>query len=136
MSVQIIVSSFLISDLNKRVIIVTDFKEILLHFCFTWTLLLVSFNEISSIKTTEYSIFRGVFQERYELIIHTVIIFIRYFQSLLGMFVLLNFVLTHEDENASVLDQTKDFSALVILYDIDVIVLGPLVNNFFNNRDL
>jgi hypothetical protein len=135
MSVQIIVSSFLISDLNKRVIIVTDFKEILLHFCFTWILLLVSFNEISSIKTTEYSIFRGVFQERYELIIQTVIIFIRYFQSLLGMFVLLNFVLTHEDENASVLDQTKDFSALVILFEIDVIVLGPLVNNFFNNRD-
>jgi hypothetical protein len=95
----------------------------------------VSFNEISSIKTTEYSIFRGVFQERYELIIQTVIIFIRYFQSLLGMFVLLNFVLTHEDENASVLDQTKDFSALVILFEIDVIVLGPLVNNFFNNRD-
>jgi hypothetical protein len=51
------------------------------------------------------------------------------------MFVLLNFVLTHEDENASVLDQTKDFSALVILFEIDVIVLGPLVNNFFNNRD-
>ena len=34
------------------------------------------------------------------------------------------------------MDQIKDFTAFVIIFDLDTIIVGPFLNNFFNPSDL
>jgi len=64
-------------------------------------------------------------------------IFVRYVMSVFGMYVICIYVLTDDkEEEGTKMDQIKDFAAFVIVFDLDTIIVGPFLNNFFNPSDM
>ena len=64
-------------------------------------------------------------------------ILFRYIMVVFGQYVICIYVLTDgKGEEGSKMDQIKDFAAFVIVFDLDTIICGPFLNNFFNPSDL
>ena len=122
--------------LESRVYNIYGSLQVLLRGSFVMVIFLVSFNEISSIKYQEYTVFRGVF-EPLQAKIQMIQILLRYIMVVFGLYVICIYVLTDgKDEEGSKMDQIKDFAAFVIVFDLDTIICGPFLNNFFNPSDL
>ena len=64
-------------------------------------------------------------------------ILVRYLMTVFGLYVICIYVLTDDkEEEGTKMDQIKDFTAFVIIFDLDTIIVGPFLNNFFNPSDL
>lgn len=98
-----------------RKLVVSNIKQILLLAIFVWVIFFISFNEISSIKSYEYTIFRGVMNPL-RTKINIFVVFIRYMISLFGMFVILFYILTVTDEKPSVIEQIQNFASFVVCF--------------------
>ena len=61
---------------------------------------------------------------------------VRYIVTIFGLYTICIYVLTDDaSEEGDMMSQIQDFTAFMIIYDIDALIMGPLFNNFIKPQD-
>ena len=63
-------------------------------------------------------------------------IMVCYIVTIFGLYTICIYVLTDDaSEEGDMMSQIQDFTAFMIIYDIDALIMGPLFNNFIKPQD-
>ena len=63
-------------------------------------------------------------------------IMVRYIVTIFGLYTICIYVLTDDaSEEGDMMSQIQDFTAFMIIYDIDALIMGPLFNKFIKPQD-
>ena len=117
--------------LESRVYVLYGTLQVFLRAAFIIVILLLAWNEIASIKYQEYIVLRGALSESGSTK-QMIQIMVRYMMTIFGLYTICIYVLTDDiSGEGNMVDQIKDFTAFVIIYDIDTIIMGPFSRSSF-----
>lgn len=153
----VFVTMILLNLINEREMFIIDCDDIVLRTTFVILIMCICFNQIGSIRKQEYVVFKGTYSHsdncesdlsesdkkdrKYTRSIFKMIqIFLRYMGTLFAMFTILFYILTNPkgqygDDAELYIDKIQNFTSLVIIMELDDIIIGQLVYNFFGPLD-
>lgn len=135
-SQYVLVTAIFILLLEDRQLNIYNANQILLRGILTIMIFFIVFNDIGSVKQVEFGLFRGIIPVKKQWAAATQI-FVRYIGALYAIFMILIYVLTDPvgggDTN---LDRIQNFTSLVIVLQLDEIIIGQLIYNFYQPTDL
>lgn len=135
-SQYVLVTAIFILLLEDRQLNIYNANQIFLRGILTLMIFFIVFNDIGSVKQVEYGIFRGIIPVKKQWAAATQV-FVRYIGALYAFFMILIYVLTDPiGDSDSNLDRIQNFTSLVIVLQLDEIIIGQLIYNFYSPTDL